>query len=453
MGGKGGVYGVHMGWVGGRMMGSRSAEVGSRKGGLGVKHEVPVSEARSPPHQESQQQRPYRFGNQFFLKHSFGCTFLLHACNCGFRHSGAEDDTISQYSARITLIRSSASCSLRAGSPAGLRAATFFHDVIFGETRTPKTHPGTSNEQCASPLLGRPARHLPALIRPRQQMSNAGETSQPTPKKSGLSKFKLAVNVVAKSQNFVSKLRSCRTSELLQESYNTVSELCAGTPYVPPQSQIRARARTCQRAILKCPAQCRTIPSSLKHRRADESLCETSRRRSDAAIFNKFTTAAPADDPAKNAHISRIRRERAAKMRVFTSLNGFFSIEAKMQEQTAQGPVVPCAVGTTDALCDTESVEIPDVETRDPADEALLLGCSSRLAAIKADVDASDLTRETAGIPALLSAFQQLCLTRAVPRHSRLRSSILQELGLQVRARVPLRLCTSYTRTCLCVLV
>ena len=75
-------------------------------------------------------------------------------------------------------------------------------------------------------------------------MSNAGETSQPTPKKTGLSKLKLAVNLVAKSQNFVSKLRSCRTSELLQESYNTVSELCAGTPYVPPQSQIRAHART-----------------------------------------------------------------------------------------------------------------------------------------------------------------------------------------------------------------
>ena len=224
---------------------------------------------------------------------------------------------------------------------------------------------------------------------------------------------------------------------------------------VRPAAITNTRARTHFINVKICSnaPQCRAIPSSLARSRAEESLCETSRRRSDAAIFSNFTAGAPADDPAKNAHISRIRRERAAKMRVFTSLNGFLSIEAKMQEQAAQGPGVQCAVGPSDALCESESVEIPDVETRDPAEEALLLGCSNRLAEIKVGIDASDLARETAGIPALLSAFQQLCLNRAEPRHSRLRSSILQELGLQVRARIPLCIFNSYSRTCLCVQV
>jgi hypothetical protein len=49
-----------------------------------------------------------------------------------------------------------------------------------------------------------------------------------TPKKSGLLKLKLAANLVSKSQSFVSKLRSCRASDLLQESYKTVAELCSG---------------------------------------------------------------------------------------------------------------------------------------------------------------------------------------------------------------------------------
>ncbi len=68
-----------------------------------------------------------------------------------------------------------------------------------------------------------------SVPRCRPDMSSEQEFLQQTPKKVGLSKLRLAVNLVSKSQTFVSKLRSCRTSDLLLQSYNTVAELCAGT--------------------------------------------------------------------------------------------------------------------------------------------------------------------------------------------------------------------------------
>jgi len=65
-----------------------------------------------------------------------------------------------------------------------------------------------------------------------KSLSRDPDPLQVTPKKGALGKLKLAASMVSKSKNFVSKLRSCCASDLLQESYDTVAELIAGSSYV-----------------------------------------------------------------------------------------------------------------------------------------------------------------------------------------------------------------------------
>jgi hypothetical protein len=177
-------------------------------------------------------------------------------------------------------------------------------------------------------------------------------------------------------------------------------------------------------------------------RRPEESTFEASRRRTDVSIFNSFKTEVLSNDHlAKNERASRIRRERAAKLRAVKSLTRCVGVDDIKQDQATEE--ADNGLGERES----ERIDIPDFEIRDPAEEALLLACSCRLEAIKASIEAAEKARETVGIPELLAAFQQLCLNRAEKRHARSQSLTLKDLGMQVCQRFLFYSCDSCART------
>jgi hypothetical protein len=250
-----------------------------------------------------------------------------------------------------------------------------------------------------------------------KSLSRDPDPLQVTPKKGALGKLKLAASLVSKSKNFVSKLRSCCASDLLQESYDTVAELIAGSSYV---------TATFRNSFLSL-AHLLSYYVSHSRRHSQESTCESSRRRTDDFIFANFSPPGNENHATNNARISRIRRDMAARMRAVNSLthrsrhDSDAAKDAKIEHEIPQNGD------------ESQRIEIPFIETRHPEEEAQLLASRSRMAALQTDIQAANKAREDACIFDLWTAFQELHLNLAVRRHKGSRRRTLLQLGMMVR--------------------
>ena len=253
-------------------------------------------------------------------------------------------------------------------------------------------------------------------------MSNESQTLQ-SPKKFGVGKLKQVAKLVAKSTGFVAKLRSSRTADLLKDSYDAVAELCAGNACVHKFFSHVQLLHVCSHPFSR---QCRH-PQPLSY--------ETSRRRTDNAIFSNLSsssTQANVSEQTKGIHIGRIRQEMAVKMRALAILAEWRRLEARSQEEIARDE----AIRLENERIERERVVVPYIESRHPDEEELLRACSSRLSAIQVDAEAADKARESANVFELWGAFQDFQLHRAIRDRSKSRVSALQKLGMQAWAQL-----------------
>lgn len=253
-----------------------------------------------------------------------------------------------------------------------------------------------------------------------KSLSRDAEPLQATPKKGSLAKLKLAASMVSKSKNFVSKLRSCCASDLLQESYDTVAELIAGSSYVTGcfrfQNSFFSLAHLLSYFVFH------------SRRHSQESTCESSRRRTDDFIFTNFSPPGNENLATNNARISRIRRDMAARMRAMNSLTHRSRHDSDAAKDEKIEHEIPQRMKD-----EPQRIEIPFIETRHLEEEAQLLASRSRMAALQTDVQAANKSREDACIFDLWTAFQELHLNLAVRRRKGSRRRTLLQLGMMVR--------------------
>jgi hypothetical protein len=169
---------------------------------------------------------------------------------------------------------------------------------------------------------------------------------------------------------------------------------------------------------------CVLLNNSNPLRSTEESIFETSRRRTGDALFSNFSTQSDGTDAAKSAHVSRIRREMAARMRAVKSLS------LATRSTGERGP--DAAIHRDDDCVEEEHVEIPFILTRHPEEEALLVACNSRLAVLRSDIQKAEEALDRADVFALWSTFQEFCVSRAIRRRSSSRRAALVHMGMRV---------------------
>ncbi len=169
---------------------------------------------------------------------------------------------------------------------------------------------------------------------------------------------------------------------------------------------------------------CIILNNSNPLRPSDESIFETSRRRTGDAIFTNFSAQSDGTDAAKSAHVSRIRREMAARMRAVKSLS------LATRSTGERGP--DDTIQRDDDCVEEERVEIPFILTRHPEEEALLAACNSRLAVLRSDIQKAEEALDRAGVYGLWSTFQEFCVSRAIRRLSSSRRVALEHIGMRV---------------------
>lgn len=172
---------------------------------------------------------------------------------------------------------------------------------------------------------------------------------------------------------------------------------------------------------------CTLLNNSNSLRPTEESIFETSRRRTGDAIFSNFSAQSDGTDAAKSAHVGRIRREMAARMRAVKSL----SLATRSSGEHGPGP--DCAIHRDDdCVEEDEHVELPVILTRHPDEEALLVACNSRLAVLRSEIQKAEDALDKAGVFELWSTFQEFCVNRAIRRRSRSRRAALEHIGMRV---------------------
>ncbi len=166
-------------------------------------------------------------------------------------------------------------------------------------------------------------------------------------------------------------------------------------------------------------------------RRPQESIFTTSRRRTDDAVFNQASTESNTKDAVTKAHVHRIRREMAARIRIVNSLTS-----RSNHERADQGELMGGEAILSESHHEPD-VEIPRIQTRHPDEGALLAACNDTMAAIQVHIKHAQEALDSADVFTLWAAYQELCLSQALWQRARARSrrAALQHLGMRVGSR------------------